>query len=149
MNGLGQEQVSKQIILKYNIKSLNPIFTNNYRSKTEAQGDECVPEDFKPKDELQHKLYVLHTENYRRKYAKLRMQKIQDYSRKLELHITETPHTMVSNGLHFPDSSLGGAAVLTNIYLTLSTIQWSLPVLWKPPFKEIPVFHTLRINSIN
>lgn len=37
-----------------------------------------------------------------------------------------------------------GAAVLTDVYLTLSTIQWSLPVLWKPSFKEIP-FHTLRI----
>lgn len=33
MNGLGQEQVSKQIILKFNIKSLNPILQTIIEAK--------------------------------------------------------------------------------------------------------------------
>lgn len=52
MTVLGQEQVSKETILKYNVRSLNQIFTNNYRSKTGGQDDDYVPEDFKLKDEL-------------------------------------------------------------------------------------------------
>lgn len=49
------------MILKYNIRSPNHLFINNYRNKTEVPDDECVPDDLKLEDEARHKPSIAYT----------------------------------------------------------------------------------------